>query len=185
MEAPRSPRGRLQRARRDSRRPRATGGSGSSRRSGARLERLDQRSVKLAPVRRSLRGAALVDAVEEVPDDLVRDEQSQQVQVPAPGQYPEQRRAVGVASLAFDRIERVFADRRVGDHQGTSSPKVDLARYGTQAPEQLPRGGGEEGPRPAAERVGAGRASIQRLEFSRIVVSCPVSFGCGRVTPED
>ncbi len=67
----------------------AHGGACSSRKSaGSRSSASSERQVKLAAVHLAGRGATLVDAVEEVPDDLVRDEETKEVAVASPGNRP-------------------------------------------------------------------------------------------------
>jgi hypothetical protein len=105
---------------------------------GSRLagpERINECKVQLAAI--DLGWAALVDAVEGVPDELVRDEQPQQRQIPLARENREQRRAVGLPALARQRGDRVLADLRRRDALSESAPAPYLACGCRQSPKQL------------------------------------------------
>jgi hypothetical protein len=86
--------------------------------------------VQLASVCLTRGGGPLARAVEEVPDDLVGDQQSEQARVASARQDREQRGAVGLVALVAERAQRVLAERVVGDLTGERAPPVLLARDG-------------------------------------------------------
>jgi len=90
-------------------------------------------------------GAALTDAVQEVPHRLVGDEQAQQALAASIWERPEQRGAVGIAALAIQSLERVPSDYLIRYLRGVDPPLTELAGYGRYTPDELARYAAEEG----------------------------------------
>lgn len=103
----------------------------------ARIERMHEREVQSPAVDLSPGRSPLVHGVQEVPHDLVRDQQSQQVQVTARDQNAEQRGPVGVSPLVCEGVQSVLADRVVRYLACDRPPAPHLAGYGRQPPGQL------------------------------------------------
>jgi hypothetical protein len=103
----------------------------------ARVDGVRDRAVQLAAVGLSVRGRALAEVVERVPDQLIGDEQPQQIVVAVARERPEQRGSVGVGALVPEDVERVAPDLLVGDALRARAPRFELPGDGVQSPEQL------------------------------------------------
>src|SRR5580692_2065961 len=99
-----------------------------------RIERVDEGKVQLPSVCLTGSGTPLVYAVEEVPDDLVGDQQSQQARTARARQDREESSAVDVPALGTQRIERILTDRCIGDSVCELAPAIHLAGDGGQSP---------------------------------------------------
>jgi hypothetical protein len=86
--------------------------------------------VQLEAVDDAAAGGALVDVVEEVPDDLVGGEQCEQARAAGAGQDREQRGAVDVGALFGDGVQRVLANACVGNAGDQAMPVAYLAGDG-------------------------------------------------------
>jgi hypothetical protein len=103
--------------------------------------------VKLTAVVLANVSAALAHAVEEIPDQLMRDKEPQQAEVATASERPEKGCAVGVSSLVGKNVKRVVANVRIRDLLSGGTPALDLARHRCATPHQLARNGGDERPK--------------------------------------
>ncbi len=95
---------------------------------GAGTQRVVERAVQLHAARRCVAVGQLGERVEVVVHRLVGDQRACDLNAPARGrQHGEQRGALGIHVLGAQRLERVRAQRLVGDRGGASLPAPQLA----------------------------------------------------------
>jgi len=79
----------------------------------------------------------LTRAIQVVRKNLEGDKQTQQLARATVRDRAEQDGAVDVGALALDRLQRVGAERHVGNRVSAGAPTGDLARSARQSPGQL------------------------------------------------